>query len=346
MAWQSRIPAMDCRVFMYTFVGNSLHVVRVPYLVQPCICIFQKHRVWNSWNEGRLGSRGSMVGRTLRLPRAQEKKHIAVVSMQRDGKGILSGKAWWSGLLTGTILFALLIPYVANLASDNNVTLTEDEVNWKLRQIPVFAVTDDEGKPFLLESPVNDNQREGYFFVDKDDALSFKELVTSQDATAKTKIFPLTLDIAERFIQGKIDSNYVSSSDKFHLAPNVEDLEFADSISNSKFDRADVPVFAVDKLRLEVQIPSNPEANNREDAVPEQPQVKRITPLFLKKQDVESLLSTVKKNSESNFEPMIRVYKFSELLTNLKKGEFGSLDDFIFYPPEESLEYIKVISSL
>jgi len=42
---------------------------------------------------------------------------------------------------------------------------------------------------------------------------------------------------------------------------------------------------------------------------------------------------------------MIRVYKLSELLTSLKRGEFGSLDDFIFYPPEESLEYIRSLSS-
>ncbi|GJD08188.1 hypothetical protein Gasu2_24930 [Galdieria sulphuraria] len=226
--------------------------------------------------------------------------------MQQNSKGPLSGKAWWSGLLTGTVLFALLIPYLSNLAF-NDVVLTEDDINLKLRQIPVFAVTDGEGKPFLLESPMNEKQRDGYFFVDKDDAVSFEELVTSQDTEVKTKIFPLTLDVAERFIQGKIDPSYVSSSDRFHLTPNVEDLEFADLILKTKFDRADVPVFAVEKLRLEVQISLHKESEEKEGSVSEQPQVKRIIPLFLKKQDLESLLNAAKKNSEKNFDPVVQM---------------------------------------
>jgi len=158
----------------------------------------------------------------------------------------------------------------------------------------------------------------------------------------KPKIFPLTLDVAERFIQGKLDPNYVSSSDRFHLASNVEDLEFADRILKTEFDRTDVPVFTVEKLKLEVEIPLG---QDKQDAVTEQPQIRRITPLFLKKQDVENLLSVAKRNSQNDFDPMIRVYKLSELLTSLKRGEFGSLDDFIFYPPEESLEYIRSLSS-
>ncbi|GJQ12203.1 hypothetical protein GpartN1_g3994.t1 [Galdieria partita] len=326
---------------MFTFTQRPLLVTNSHCIRQQCTCCFQKRAILFSWKEKHRGNRSCLADRGLKVTKAPTQHHT-FICMQQNNKGQFSGKAWWTGLLSGTILFALLIPYVANLKV-NDVGLTEDDINWKLRQIPVFAVTDGEGKPFLLESSTNDKQRDGYFFVDKDDAVSFKELVTSQDSGVTPKIFPLTLDVAERFIQGKIDPNYVSSSDRFHLAPNVEDLEFADFILNSKFDRTDVPVFAVDKLRLEVQIPLHQDSDEKKGAVSEQ--VKRITPFFLKKNDLESLLTSAKKNSQNNVEPTIQVYKLSKLLTNLKRGEFGTLDDFIFYPPEESLEYIKQISS-
>jgi len=341
MAWRSTSSPVDSRCFlgMCAFVGNSIAPVKHVQFRKNCTCLPAKLGLFVSGRN--LVNTRYLAGRTYVVRKVFTTNKQTIVCSQQDKKGPISGKAWWSGLLTGTIVFALLIPYVANLGS-NNIVLTEDEVSLKLRQIPVFAVTDAEGKPFLLSSPVNDNQRDGYFFVDKDDALSFKDVVSSQESDVKPKIFPLTLDVAERFIQGKLDPNYVSSSDRFHLASNVEDLEFADRILKTEFDRTDVPVFTVEKLKLEVEIPLG---QDKQDAVTEQPQIRRITPLFLKKQDVENLLSVAKRNSQNDFDPMIRVYKLSELLTSLKRGEFGSLDDFIFYPPEESLEYIRSLSS-
>eukprot|EP00871_Galdieria_phlegrea_P000239 jgi/Galph1/1215/GphlegSOOS_G6087.1 len=245
----------------------------------------------------------------------------------------------WSGLLIGTIVVAFLVPYLSGfLTSDNG--LSEEEIALKLHQVPVFAVTDSEGKPFLLENPTKKSDREGYFFLDKDDALSFRDFVVSQNTEIEPKVFPLTLDVAEKFVQGKVQS--MTLNDHFHLTPNEEDLEYADQVLKSRFDRTDVPVFVAEKLILEFdgRTPKDERTGNDQNSAG-----LRVTPLFLRKQDLDSVLHAAAEKGTDASQPAVRVFKLSELLRVLRSGEFGSFDDFIFYPSEEALNYIRSLST-
>lgn len=201
-------------------------------------------------------------------------------------------------------------------------------VDSKLHKVPVFTVTDKEGRPFLLESD-DHLSRSGYFFIDPHDAEGYLERVKRD--TEDAKLLPVGLDEALNYVLKK-SGNAKQIPERFTLFPSERELSIAREVTDNLFDETygenAVPLFYVDGLAF---------ADSSGDVT------KAVYPVYFEKETLDKTLSAIRKSNPDGAKDLseVQVLDLLQTVKEISEGNNPRLERLIFLPLEESMKALQ-----
>lgn len=225
-----------------------------------------------------------------------------------------------AGVVIGT--FLPLANVIQNASSDVGTNRLEAQ----LSRVPIFTVTDANGRPFMSETE-DGRLRRGYFFVQPADAQKFLENISADNDDAK--VLTISLSEAYKFLDGKpVPSKSVP--ERFELFPDDHELELAQAVTGGNFEKVfgkySVPIFYLDGLGIQ-----------------ESKQGGTVYPLFFEKEKLDETVKTLKKNDPSaELDPKdVQVIDLRQTIKEIKAGSNPRLNNVVFVPLEESLAKLR-----
>lgn len=249
------------------------------------------------------------------------------MSDKKDGPGLAI--RIFSGFLIAGLVLSSLSPLFGVL--QNNVTNNgEVLVSKKLGRVPVFTVTDSSGHPYMTETE-DRRLRQGYFFVQPEDAKQYLETVQKgNENDANAQVFPLTLDEALKYLELR-GSPPKSIPERFQLLGDRHEQELANELSFGEFkklfgDEA-VPIFYLDGLAI------------KDDEVSSGTQI----PLFFEKEKLDETLAELKKNDPKTTlsEDRIQVFNFMDTVREIRSGADARFQKVAYIPLMQSIKSLK-----
>jgi len=226
------------------------------------------------------------------------------------------------GIALGLFVLASVLPLIFSFRDSGGLSGTD--IKKRLGAVPVFSITDKEGKPYLTD--IGENKRVGLFFLDSTEAESQLNVVKSQ-GISDAQVLPVALDQAMDFIKKPLKDNEGEKSvlDIFELKPKKEEVDLASSMMGKPFDKG-VPVFYMEGLSF-----------MREGI--------RVYPVFFNYEELQSFVSKAVEKDKIKGEELqkqeVNIIGLSDVLDELKSGQNPMLKQVVFYPPEESVQYMK-----
>uniref|UniRef100_A0A7S3EJN1 Uncharacterized protein n=1 Tax=Rhodosorus marinus TaxID=101924 RepID=A0A7S3EJN1_9RHOD len=217
---------------------------------------------------------------------------------------------------------------------ENRVSLpTKNSVLEKLRNVPVFAITDRDGRPFLAEvDNVQEGEQASVFFFSYEDAEQVLDKLKkkSQDMTKNAEINVLTMDEAYKKAKGKaLPSGIMNKRGReilvvFRFYADTREVREAERILKRdgipKDQVPQVPVFLAEGLtiRLGKQF---------------------VVPLYFSKEDLDKTWQNVReKTPDMPKSPPVHVVDLVKVLEGM---ENKALDNIGFFPSRKSIEKVR-----
>jgi len=237
--------------------------------------------------------------------------------------------AFWSSLFF--TFFFLTSPSLAkiNLIPDaSGVSFSKKSISQKLSQIPVFAVTNATGQPYLANN--SNGEQIGLIFFSQEDALMMLKSMQKTHQALEARIYIMGLDKAYRMVTSNASPSGIQGNlgqelkMVFRFYPDQKQIKHANTLKN--FNPMEnfkgVPVFVADGLTIR---------RGKEE----------IVPIFLTKEDLENSWSTMcKHNPDQPLKPKILVSSLIELILKMEKNPEDYVS-FGFFPPSESLKFVE-----
>lgn len=235
--------------------------------------------------------------------------------------------------VAAALLFAgtSLAPFLLDSPSSTSRT----QVETRLAQVPVFAVTDPQGRPYIAEK--QDGRRLGYFFLDPTQAEEFlqqtKESLGTSTPDTDVQIFPVTLQAALDVARNAGRKTELGS-DQFVILANPREIEVAKSLIGSTSSIQGVPLFFIDGLAV-----MDPHTTGGDQ--------EPVIPLFFNKEDLDLLLKkATEKNQSLDFsQSPVEVVELATALDEMTQGKNPRLRNVAFFPPSDGMEYLKSIEA-
>lgn len=190
-----------------------------------------------------------------------------------------------AGLMAVGLLATSILPLsggFSNAFKDTGGVL----VDQKLHRVPVFTVSDDEGRPFLVEAE-DHLSRQGYFFLDPKDAEKYLARVKEEGAVA-AKVLPVGMDEALKFTMKRSRKSAKAVPEVFSLFPSERELSVASESTGGQFSNifgeGAVPIYYADGLAF-----ASPVAGG--DSGVAGGSVGAVYPLFFEKSKLDETLS-------------------------------------------------------
>lgn len=245
-------------------------------------------------------------------------------------------------ILAGGLIAILVASSILPLAAGVKTLFSSQSANEtflqeKLSRVPVFAVTDSTGRPFLSE--VNDGRvRQGYFFVQPSDATAYLDKVRSTPAdggdAGDARIIAVGMNDVIKFLDGSSTSSSKSIPEQFQLFPDDHQVDIAQTLSGNKFrslygDNA-VPVFYVDGLAFK----DDKTGGN-------------VIPVFFEKEKLDEAVANLKK-SNSNVtisENDLEIMDFLQTVRELRTGTDSRFGRIVYIPLSDALNKLDSLNA-
>jgi hypothetical protein len=268
--------------------------------------------------------------------------------MQRAARALMLGLATvniWTPLLRGISLGAglqvLLGAPAVSVAKTPHARYSRKTLSEKLAQVPVFAVTNESGQPFL--AAMERGLQVGLIFFDPDDAIKMLEdLKRSSGKEAEdARIFIMGLDRAFEMVKSKPQPSGLRGprGDElkmvFRFYPNQQQLEYARTVAKKTKQPTvrGVPCFVAKGLTLR---------KGKEFVIP----------IFLDKRDLDEAWNRLRQElAELPKQPEIEVGDLIEVILRLEEAaknpkslnetELQDLRRVAFFPSSKSVEFMK-----
>lgn len=245
-------------------------------------------------------------------------------------KRILKKLASW-GTLFFFIVFLLYPAFykIAGVSPALASKFSKKNVFQKLSQVPVFAVTNPTGQPYLANN--SNGEQIGLIFFSKEDALNMLKSMQKTHAALETRVYIMGLDKAYRMVTlnaspSGIRENFGQELKMiFRFYADQKQIKNANVLEknlNPIKNFNGIPVFIADGLTIR---------KGKEE----------IIPIFLSKEDLEESWSTMcRHNPDQPIKPKIQVSSLLELILKMEKHP-KDFESFGFFPPSESLKFVK-----
>lgn len=217
-----------------------------------------------------------------------------------------------------------------DLTNQDTYQQRKAKVDSKLHSVPVFVVSDSEGRPFLVESE-DSRTRRGYFFVDPEDAQSY--LARVKEDTDDARVLPIALDDAMALVLQQRASGAVRElPEVFSIFPSEREVENAAEVLGKPvqeaFGREAVPLFYMDGLAL-----SAPDGASSQVSYP----------LFFDKELLDEMVASAKTiNAEamSNL-GATQVLDLVQTVREMRAGTNKAFENIMFVPSEDAILALK-----
>jgi len=223
-----------------------------------------------------------------------------------------------------------IVSGVRSLNSESVVSMMpEATVGAKLRRVPLFAVTDETGRPYMSEAD-DGKLRTGYFFIDPNDAEIFlKNVVRKTTATEEEGMLAVvrtvTLEEAYPYLsRGSRKSGGIP--EKFQIVRDEKQAKVANAITEGNFERAfqnGVPLFYVENLALQGKEGDDP-----------------LIPIFFEKEKLDLFLKKATDAGVTNASD-VQVIDLLQTVRELKAGINKRLSQVELFPTDKAITYTK-----
>jgi len=199
----------------------------------------------------------------------------------------------------------------------------------KLSQVPVFAVTNATGQPYLANNMKG--EQVGLIFFSHDDALALLKGMQKTHQVLDARIYIMGLDKAYKMVLSNATPSGIKGTHGqelkmiFRFYPNQKQIKNANSLmKNLKIFNGfkGIPVFIAEGLTIR---------KGKEDVIP----------LFLTKEDLEQAWGTMCQfNPDQPLKPEIEVGDLLQIVKEMEKNspEFSKCG---FFPPTSSIDFVK-----
>lgn len=215
--------------------------------------------------------------------------------------------------------------------------LNEEQIVEKLREVPVFTITDGQGSPLVASITNGDNTvTESFFFMSHSDAEAFIErLKTEQPDLAQTvKVTPYSL--AQVYLIGQEIANTAEDAqetpDSLRLIPTQGEVQEAMSILQTNGESVQefpgVPVF-LPKIGADGYL-SIQEGD------------KQWIPMFFERGQIENALAQFKQEQPDLANSVtIEVTVLEGVIQTMKDSNDPELEKLLLVPPQETIEFLQ-----
>lgn len=233
------------------------------------------------------------------------------------------------------LFFLVVFSSNPNFSKNINVSATigsrfsKKNLAQKLSQVPVFAVTNATGQPYLANN--SNGEQVGLIFFSQEDALTMLKSMQKTHQALEARIYIMGLDKAYRMVLSNASPSGIRGNLGqelkmiFRFYPDQRQVKNANALKKSLNPIETfkgVPVFIADGLTIR---------KGREE----------ITPIFLNKEDLEeSWASMCKYNPDQPLKPIIQVGSLLELISKMENSP-KEFESFGFFPPSESVKFVK-----
>merc|ERR1712216_982669 len=210
----------------------------------------------------------------------------------------------------------------------NSSKFSKKNLSQKLSQVPVFAVTNATGQPYLANN--SNGEQIGLIFFSEEDALAMLKSMQKTHQALEARIYIMGLDKAYRMVTSNASPSGIQGNlgqelkMVFRFYPDQKQIKHANTLKN--FNPMEnfkgVPVFVADGLTIR---------RGKEE----------IVPIFLTKEDLEESWSTMcRHNPDQPLKPKILVSSLLELISKMEKNPEDYVS-FGFFPPSESVKFVE-----
>lgn len=277
---------------------------------------------------------GRLMGRVADVSNIGVTSHRLLIDADQLDPSSSSKTADWSSP-------SLWSPAALAAAKYSKKTLSE-----KLAQVPVFAVTNASGQPYLANMDGSGSQV-GLIFFSHDDALKMLTDMQKNPGAADARVYIMGLDKAYEMVKARPTPSGIRSSSGeeltmvFRFFPDSRQVKAAEALSRGggpklRVRRGDsgsggvggggtvdgVPVFVAKGLTVR---------KGKENVVP----------LFLNKEDLDAAWTKLRSgNKDLPQNAHVVVGNLLYIIQQMEKGETPELQHMGFFAPRASVEYV------
>jgi hypothetical protein len=226
------------------------------------------------------------------------------------------------GLIGTTVLGSWLVQGSKLLA------LPTEEILQKLRPVPVFTVADSNGAPLIASG--ENNAKVAGVFISQKDANSFVAKLKQENPDLGKKVQVVPVSLGEIFELKQANENKQDGIN-FAYVPMSDEIEGAKKIlsANNQEYKGGVPLFVA-------------KAGEDQGYLTIKQNETEIIPFFFEKEQVQKLIERFKKDQPDLASSIaIEVVVLEGVLSALKEGDDEMLKKIVFWPSEESLQFLR-----
>lgn len=230
----------------------------------------------------------------------------------------LMGGVWVGPAVTGTM---------------QSLALPEAQVVDKLRPVPLFTVTDEQGTPLIITVSEGDKKTDvASFFISQQDALKFVEQVKTKnpDLAGKVRVQPVSL--AEVYQKHEAQKSQKEPLE-FAYFPVQQQVDTAMALLRQQGQEVPqfngVPMFIAtggpEKGYLTIQ-----QGNQQ------------VIPIFFNKEDLQNMVNRFQQQQpDLANQVQIKVVDLEGVIETLKTKNDPQLNQVVLIPPRESIEFLR-----
>lgn len=231
----------------------------------------------------------------------------------------------WTCWITAALIGSLAggLGYAAHV-----VALTEQQVIDRLQTVPVFAITDAEGKPLVATSPVGATGSLARVFIGWQDAQLFSDNLGAQDLAMNVQVAPVSLAQVYQL------ANNERERIEFAFVPMQQQIAVARLLLQQGGQGVEqfqgVPLFVARS------------SNEDEGYLTVQQDQQEFIPIFFKWEEMQQLLDRLRQADPNLASRMtVQVISLENLVELLETSDSPELNKIILVPPQESIEFIR-----
>lgn len=218
----------------------------------------------------------------------------------------------------------------SNFLSAHAVALPAQEVTQRLQVVPVFTITDAQGRPLLASQSTQQKEKTGLFFFGQQDAQTLLDQLKAKNAKVgnSARITTIGLDKAYELTQKKPQEAV------FRFVPQAKQVQAAVKVLQAEGKKVEqfnlTPLFFAVAGQKEKGYLTIQQGNQQ------------VIPLFMSKEDLDGVLGQLKqKNPQLAATAKIGVGSFEEVVKLMKEQDVPELKQIAIIPAKESIQYVQ-----
>jgi nickel transport protein len=225
------------------------------------------------------------------------------------------------------------------------LALPQEQIEQKLRTVPVFTITDNKGAPLVASVPNPQNQGSAAnrqkqmsvagVFINQSDAQAFVEKLKKENPELAKTVRVVPVSLGEVYKLDQANQNKPNSLDVAYL-PSQHQVDAALALLRQS-GKKDANQFKGTPLFVAT-------AGKQKGYLTIKQANQQVIPFFFNKEELQSMLDRFKQQQPNLASTVgIQVVNLEGVLQTLKTRNDKQLNQIILVPPKESIEFVRSI---